>query len=156
MKKFLKKMIIPTIILAWATFYLLEVLQYPPKNYLFIKPIYFVLLAFYVLNAVLDYLECRKDKSEKTEKVPFKQAVNEFVHSDGMKIVEVFAAVIVAALLFNVLGFFIVVPIFLFGMLFIAGERKVWILIAVPIVVTGLLYLLFGVGLQIRLPFGIL
>ncbi len=158
MKNFLKKMIIPTIIMGWATVFLLEVLQYPPKNYILIRPVYFVMLAFYLVNAVLDFLGCRKDEKVHTPScdvtAPMKDRVVAFLKSDKIKIPSVFAFFLLAEVLLNILGFFIVLPLFLFAVLRIAGVTNWKILVILSIIVTVVLYLIFQVGLNVALPYG--
>lgn len=159
MKNFLKKMIIPTIIMGWATVFLLEVLQYPAKNYILIRPVYFVMLAFYLVNAVLDFLSCRKEEkvyipSGNNDTTTKERIVVVSMKSDKIKIPLVFAVFLLSALLLNILGFFIVLPLFLFTILRISGVTNWITLVLFSIIITIVLYLIFQVGLSIPLPHG--
>lgn len=158
MKNFLKKMIIPTIIMGWATVFLLEVLQYPAKNYIIIRPVYFVMLAFYLANAVLDFLSCRKEEKvhipSGNNDTTTKERIVASMKSDKIKIPLVFAVFLLSALLLNILGFFIVLPLFLFTVLRISGVTNWITLMLFSIILTVVLYLIFQVGLSIALPHG--
>ena len=61
MKKFLTKMIIPTVILAWAIAYYVEVSKYKPINSVLIRPVFYVMAFLYVVKAVTDFTACRKE-----------------------------------------------------------------------------------------------
>lgn len=159
MKNFLKKMILPTIIMGWATVFLLEVLQYPPKNYIIIRPVYFVMLAFFLVNAVLDFMSCRKDEKEHSNSnvdasIPTKDRIVAFVKSDRIKVPSIFVIFLLAAVLLNILGFFIVLPVFIFSILRIAGVTSWKTLVILSVIVTVVLYLIFQVGLNVTLPYG--
>jgi len=165
MKKFLSKMIIPTIILGWATYYIISVLKFKPLNLVLIRPVYFVMLGLYIINGVIDYFACRKEEkmknvaantAESKEKRSFVEVVKELAAAKQSKIVYIFIMILLYALLLKPVGFIIVNLLFLFGVLFVMGERKVWKLIAIPIVVTAAMYMVFVVGLKILLPAGIL
>lgn len=159
MKSFIKRMVIPTIIMIWATVFFLEVIQYPPKNYILIRPVYYVMLIFYVVNGALDFFSCRKRqlKEEKTvEGIFFKQKIIDFCKSDGIKIPLVFISLFITTLLFDLLGFFIVIPVFMVTVILISGVRDWKILVIFPVILTVLSYLIFKVGLDVALPFGIL
>ena len=43
-------------------------------------------------------------------------------------------------------------PVFLALMLLLLGERRLWVCLAVPLLTTGLVFLLFGMGLHVDLP----
>ena len=43
-------------------------------------------------------------------------------------------------------------PVFLALMLLLLGERRPWVCLAVPLLMTGLVFLLFGMGLHVDLP----
>lgn len=166
MKKFISKMIIPTIILGWATYYIIEVSKFKPLNLVLIRPVYFIMLGLFIINSVIDFLACRKEEKAKEtsgeateqqkEKRSFWTVVKDLAAAKQSKIVYIFVAIMLYALLIKPLGFIIVNLLFLFGVLFIMGERKVWKLIVIPIVVTAAMYLIFVVGLKILLPAGIL
>jgi len=159
MTKFLKKMIIPTLIMVWATIFLLEVLQYPPKNYILIKPLYFVMLAFYVINGILDFFACKKDgafaKDPDKVAISMKEYTQRFLKSENARIALVFASLFIASILFNILGFFIVVPLLALSILLIAGIRSWKPMVIVPLTLVVVLFLIFKVGLNVRIPYGI-
>lgn len=160
MKKYLTKMIIPTVILAWAIAYFIEVSKYKPLNAVLIRPVFLVMAVLYVINAVTDFIACRREAA--AEGVPAReeksllQAVKGFLTSPGSKIVYLFVLIMLYALLLKSVGFIIVNALFLFAVLLVMGERKVWKLVLIPIVVTALMHLIFVTGLKILLPAGIL
>ena len=61
---------------------------------------------------------------------------------------------LVYAYLLQAVGFYILTPIFIFAILFIAGERRPKMLIGVTVVLYLLLLLLFARWLFLNLPIG--
>ena len=47
----LKKLALPTLIIAWAASYYIEVMGYSVKNHRMIQPIFWVMVALYLINA---------------------------------------------------------------------------------------------------------
>ena len=163
MKKFLQKMIIPTAIMIWATWYFFSVSKMKKLDSVLIRPIYFILAALFVVNAISDYIEAKKETEaekksapENEEKKTFKEILKCFVQSSAFRIVLIFVLIMLYALLLKKVGFIIVNTLFVLGVLLIMGERKVWKLIVIPIVVTAAMYAIFVLGLKILLPKGIL
>lgn len=63
-------------------------------------------------------------------------------------------AVVGLAALWNPLGFLIAMPLFLVAALWIMGERKVWSVIMIALLFTGIVYLIFAQVLGVRIPVG--
>jgi len=63
-------------------------------------------------------------------------------------------AVLGLAALWNPLGFLIAMPLFLVTALWIMGERKVWSVIMIALLFTGIVYLIFAHVLGVRIPVG--
>jgi len=63
-------------------------------------------------------------------------------------------AVLGLAALWNPLGFLIAMPLFLVSALWIMGERKVWSMIMIALLFTGIVYLIFAQVLGVRIPVG--
>lgn len=163
MKKFLQKMIIPTVIMIWATWYYITVSGFKPLDSVLIRPIYIILAILYVINGITDYFECKKqaeaeDAQEKASasKMTVADSIKSFFKSPSSKIVLIFVQILLYSLLLKKIGFVIVNTVFLFGVLYAMGERKIWKLIVIPVVVTAAMYAVFVVGLKILLPKGIL
>lgn len=168
MKKYLQKMIIPTAIMIWATWYFISVSKMKAMDSVLIRPIYIILAVLFVINSVTDFIQFRKQsKAEKDipaeepveeskEESTVRNHVKKFLDSSAGKIILIFLQILLYALLMKKIGFLIVNTLFIFGVLLVMGERKVWKLIVIPIVVTVAMYAIFVLGLKVLLPKGIL
>lgn len=75
----------------------------------------------------------------------------------GWRLVGVMlAALAVALLLLETLGFFVVATVFMAAVIFSLGVRSWRMLVTVPLVAAGGLYLVFAVWLRVPLPQGLL
>lgn len=90
----------------------------------------------------------KKDKS----KAPTISPLNK----DMQKCLLGLAAIVVYALLWNVLGFLIATPLALFAMMFILGQRNYRTMVIVSICATIVIFCAFKFLLQIEMPMGFL
>ena len=159
MSKFWKEMILPTVLLILATLYYAQVTQLGnPKNYIMIRPVYFGLVLLYVINAVMDYLDCRKELAAGTgaAKEAAEKQHTEFLDQPLVRIVLLFAAMALFALLLSTLGFLISGFLLIAAIMGIMRVKGWWQYLVFPLLAVAALYLIFKVALGIPLPAGIL
>ena len=108
---------------------------------------------------MLDYISFKRSGSEEhvvdEQQGSLREKAQLAVKSENFKIFLVFFALLAAGLLLNSIGFFIILPLFLLSILFIAGIKNWKPLVIIPIALTIVLYLIFEIGLGVALPYGI-
>ncbi|MBR5382964.1 MAG: tripartite tricarboxylate transporter TctB family protein [Clostridia bacterium] len=161
LKAYLKKMILPTVVMVWAFTYYLECLNYKLKSRRMIVIVFFMMLGLYVINGITDFFEVRKEiknkKAEATEteeKAEKKSLVERFKKSSVLRMVAIFAILILYVLVLDTAGFIITTLVCSELVLLVMGERKWYVLVFMPIVLVAVLYLIFRFGLKVPLPKG--
>lgn len=159
MIKFIKKMFIPSLILLWATYYFLEVKKLPEKNAILIQPVFILLVVFYFVNLFIDYKETKAEAAMQAEQVTDSEQQMQTktpAEKKNYRLVAVFALLLMSVVLIEPLGFLITIPLLVASILWIMDVRR-WIpLIIMPLVLTAIVYFVFGVFLNVPLPPGIL
>lgn len=154
MKEFLlKKMALPTIVLAWAATYYVEVMGYSAKNHRLIQPVFWVMVLLYVINGITDYREWKKEQAQEGEKP---SALKNLDREKAVRVVSVVAVMAIYVAVLGLLGFVISTLLFAGVVLFIMGERKWYKLVGIPLVLALFLYVVFRLALSIPLPTGFL
>lgn len=159
-KAYLKKMVLSTVVMAWSTMYYIECLGYSLKSRRLIQMVYFMMLGLYIINGITDYIETKKEWSKKADSKD--SAKSEKTSSDILamlkenKAVLLFATLILYVLGLDFLGFIITTFICCVIILLVMGERRIPMLIGMPIGLVVILFLIFKVGLNVPLPTGIL
>lgn len=167
MKEFWKKIIIPTIIMIWATTYYAEVSSLPARNGLLIKPVYWALLVVYIINIVADYIECRQKTrasgaAGNVARVTWKRpdlkeigpVLKRIYDSTGGRVALAFAAMIVYVAVIKKVGFCISTFVLLAALLFLMDLRGWKSLLLFPLIAVVILYVVFKIFLRIYLPAG--
>lgn len=156
--RYLKKMVLPTIVMIWATTYYFECQGYSLKSRRLVSIAFFIMLGLYVINGITDYLEVRREyEAQKAEKT----AVTAFVdwtairQSPTMRTVALFAILAVYVLVLDILGFILTTFLCSMGILFIMDERRILRLTIIPVLLVIALYVSFKIGLRIPLPVGV-
>ena len=139
---FLKAMILPTVILAWSAYYIFSIKDTTFKDLILIRPVFFIMVVLYIINAASDYREV-SDSGEKRSPIPRKMIL--FV-----------LGVIVYPILVPFIGFILCTPIFMFYSLMILDVKNKVRLIGLPVIFTVALYVIFKIGFSVPLPTGFL
>lgn len=137
---------IPFVLLFMAGLYFLEVRGGKEQDLMLIKPVFYLMVVLFLINAVTDMRAILKDKG--------KAAAAE---ADPLRKILPFAGLavlLVAALPY--LGFLISSAIFMLLVLFLFKVDSKAILALMPIVVSVSLYLLFEYVFGVELPVGFL
>ena len=159
-KAYLKKMVLPTVVMAWSTIYFIECLGYSLKSRRLVQMVYFMMLGLYVINGITDYIATKKEWAEKGDAKDNakaeKTSTNLIVMLKENKTIVLFATLLLYVLALDFIGFIITTLIFTAFVLYVMGERRIPLLVGMPIGLVVLLYLIFKVGLNVPLPTGIL
>ena len=156
--QYMKKMALPTIVMAWATAYFVECQGYGLKSRRLVSIVFFIMLALYVINGITDFLEERRAyNAQETarEKAPVIDwaAIRQ---GPAMRTISLFVILGVYVLVLEPLGFILTTFACSLGILLVMDERKPARLILIPIILVIALYVSFKIGLRIPLPVGIL
>jgi hypothetical protein len=138
---------IPFVLLVVAAFYFLEVSRGRAQDMLLIKPVFYLMVLLFCINAATDLRDILKQK-EKT---------GEQGGDASFKAILPFAALailFVAALPYA--GFLIASLVFLFAALFLFKVENKAVLYLMPVCVSIGLYLLFERVFSVELPVGFL
>lgn len=160
LKAFSKKMVLPTLVMIWATTYFLECQNYKLKSRRLVSIVFFMMLGLYVINALTDYFEVRKAWRKQPacdRPASPKGNLKEFLLSSGIgRMVAIFAVLILYVLCLDRAGFILTTLICSCLIMLVMGERKWYILVFMPIALVVLLYVIFNFGLRVPLPKGFL
>lgn len=165
LKAYLKKIILPTLVMVWAFTYYLECLNYKLKSRRMVMIVFFMMLGLYVINGLTDFFETRKEwrkqqaenqskGAQEEKKQPF--SLQRMLSSGTGRMVAIFAVLIAYVLLLEPVGFILTTLACALLVMLIMGERKWFMLVLIPIALSAALYLIFRFGLNIPLPKGIL
>lgn len=159
--KLIKKLITPTIMMLWALYYFVEIQGKQASAGLFIRPVFWVMLALYVLILWMDVRDWKEQRTQgktdlsEEEKQALEARAKE-KRADLYRTAICIAGALAYVILFPVLGFFISTTLFLFIMFcWLKAPNKIAALILAATVAAGM-YLLFKVGLKVPLPTGFL
>lgn len=160
MESLIKKLAIPGVILVWAAVYFSEVITYSERNQYLIKPVFFVMLALFVVNTFADYWQWRgqrltfKPHAEGGKHQQKKTSQEEKRGYARIGTVLVLMSLYVAAL--PHLGFAISTVLLVLALLKFMRVNKLLPLCLVPSLLALFLYLVFKTFLGIPLPTGFL
>lgn len=160
--KLIKKLITPTLIMIWALYYFVEIQGKQASAGLFIRPVFWVMLALYILILWMDIRDWREQRrtreetevSEEERQAAETKAAAE--RADLRRTVVCVAGAVAYVVLMPFLGFLISTAAFLFVMFcWLKAPNKVAALFLAAAVAAGM-YLLFKIGLKVPLPTGFL
>ncbi len=158
-KAYLKKMILPTVVMAWSTIYYIECLGYSLKSRRLVEMVFFMMLGLYVINGITDYVSMKKEWAKKAaaeDIVKAEKTTQSFLEMvKANKTIVLFATLILYVLVLDFLGFILTTLLCSVIVLLIMGERRIPMLIGMPIFLVATLFLIFNVGLNVPLPTGI-
>lgn len=154
MLSLVQRIIMPTLAMIWATMYFFEVMQLSDKNHYLINPVFYVMAILYIVNTINDVKKWNKERSiDEKKKVVTKSKTN---NKDVILIGMVVIISVVYLMIMPKLGFVISTYLFLLAQLIVLKSDNKIMILALPIVLTGILYYAFTQLLGIPLPVGIL
>lgn len=130
----------------WSTTYLLEVYKLPKEDERITVQILFAIFVFFFVIELISQIK-KLRKSTDLDKIG--QTMKDWLKSKPFVLLASFAALVILA---KPLGFFTSCFIFMVGMIYYLGGRKIWEFLVIPATVAGLTYFLFDVILAVPFP----
>jgi len=162
--KLIKKLLTPTIMMGWALYYFLEIQGKKFSAGLFIRPVFWIMLALYLVILWMDIRDWREEKhnqaaaisqADEDEKLSM-QAKAAAGKADLQRTIVCVSSAVAYVFLLPFLGFLISTIVFLFGLFcWLKAPNKPAAFILAAVVAVGM-YALFKIGLKVPLPTGFL
>lgn len=142
--------IVPLLLLTYSTYYYIEVrsLPNPDTALLLIEPMFFILMISVILYIGLQWL--KKEGSEGKNKQDTKRS-----HNQLSKTIYFCVSTVLYVFLLDVFGFVFMTFLYCLFLMFALGVKSFKILLPIPILLTGILYLSLEIWLNIPLPKGL-
>lgn len=155
---FAHRIIVATGILLFALLYLYEIGSLKnPQDKLLVNPVIWIII---ILYPIILWQEWRQFKGKQSEEVQSEETKEDEDSETSARLTKKIFFFMLSTfgylILMNYLGFFIMTILFMPLLMWILGTKSKWILIILPIVTTGILYILFDPILGIPLPQGML
>lgn len=163
MSALIKRLALPAMVLIWSASYFIEVSGYSKKNQYLIKPVFIAMVLLFIVNTITDVREWKKEQREKMEL--YQEAAGRSPDMTGPTAEEkqtllrsffVVLSMAVYIVVMPYLGFVISTIVLVVFLLALMQVRKPIPMILLPVLLTGVLYAAFKIGLHIPLPAGFL
>lgn len=163
MSALIKRLALPAMVLIWSASYFIEVSGYSKKNQYLIKPVFIVMVLLFIVNTITDVREWKKEQREKKEL--YQETAGRSPDMTGPTAEEkqtllrsffVVLSMAVYIVVMPYLGFVISTIVLVVFLLALMQVRKPIPMILLPVLLTGVLYAAFKIGLHIPLPAGFL
>lgn len=163
MSALIKRLALPAMVLIWSASYFIEVSGYSKKNQYLIKPVFIVMVLLFIVNTITDVREWKKEQREKKEL--YQETAGRSPDMTGPTAEEkqtllrsffVVLSMAVYIVVMPYLGFVISTIVLVVFLLALMQVRKPIPMILLPVLLTGVLYAAFKMGLHIPLPAGFL
>ncbi|MDL2209672.1 tripartite tricarboxylate transporter TctB family protein [Desulfovibrio sp. OttesenSCG-928-O18] len=139
---------IPFVLLLLAVAYFCEVRTGKEQDLMLIKPVFYLMVVLFIINAATDMRAILRERSEGGEQEKENASLKKILSFAGL------AILLVAALPFA--GFLLSSTLFMFLVLFMFKVEKKAVLFLMPVGVSVTLYLLFAHVFAVELPVGVL
>lgn len=158
MKKHAVNLFVPTLILVWALAYWLDILDVSAHDKLLITPVSILIFVLYCYFAFVEFSSYRKERAIalQTEGETTGEYENTFWIKLPRREIAIIFMLAIYLLVVQYLGFGATSFLFMFGMLYLLGVRRLGIMFGFSIISTAVLYFAFKVVLMVPLPGGIL
>lgn len=153
LKYVVKNYLFGVLSMVFALLYWLNARTLPAKSLTFSIPVLLCLIPLFVWNIVKSVMDFRKTVAD--EEIPEKEKWNCSMHITKPKLIVTLATV-AFVLLMPVGGFLLCTALYLGGLAWYLGIRKPLNLILFVAIYTAVIYAIFGMWLNVRLPAGIL
>ncbi|WP_158736926.1 tripartite tricarboxylate transporter TctB family protein [Alteribacillus sp. YIM 98480] len=151
------RLFLPALIFIFITIYFLEVQGLDdPRDRMLITPIYWVMAAFFPIILFQEWKNWKAAKPDKKEKEEEETESYEVDAPLSKKALSFMVSIFLYLFLIEHIGFVLITIIFLPTLMWLLGTKDWKLLVFLPIIVTGALYVLFVIWLEIPLPTGIL
>ncbi|MGM8215047.1 tripartite tricarboxylate transporter TctB family protein [Bacillaceae bacterium W0354] len=157
--RLINRLIAPSTIFLFVLIYYFEVSDLSDGNLLLIRPIFWVMVVLYPAVLLIeikkwkntDFSQLEKTSDDDETEFDENYEINSKVTP---KLLIYITSIALYLILLPYLGFILVSLIFLPSLLFVFGTKDIKLLIAIPVIVTLVIYLLFDTWLGIPLPKG--
>jgi cell division protein FtsW (lipid II flippase) len=139
---------IPFVLLVMALAYFLEVRGQREQDLLLIKPVFYLLVVLFFINAATDLRDILRERNKEAVQVKEKESLKKILSFTALSVL------LVAALPY--VGFLISATLFVFFSLLMSKVENKPILFAMPIGVSLALYAAFVYAFGVELPIGFL
>ena len=139
---------IPFILLVMAFAYFLEVRGQRDQDLMLIKPVFYLLVVLFIINAITDLLDILRKKDSEEAGVKEKESLKKILSFAAITVA------LVAALPYA--GFLISATLFIFVALLMSKVENKLILYAMPLCTPLVLYVIFEYAFGVELPVGLL
>jgi hypothetical protein len=137
---------IPFVLLVTALAYFLEVRGQREQDLLLIKPVFYLLVVLFFINAATDLRDILRERNKEAVQVKEKESLKKILSFTALSVL------LVAALPYA--GFLISATLFVFFSLLMSKVENKPILFAMPICVSLALYAAFVYAFGVELPIG--
>lgn len=157
-RAYAKKMVLPTILMIWATTYYIECQSYNLKSRRLVTWVFFIMLALFIINGITDFLQVRRNWIRKSaeEKRSISPDWKALAGGPAKRTASIFGTLILYVLLLEPIGFVLTTFVGSAVILFEMEERNWLRLLIISALLTAMLYVAFKTGLRIPLPGGLL
>jgi cell division protein FtsW (lipid II flippase) len=137
---------IPFLLLVMALAYFLEVRGQRDQDLMLIKPVFYLLVVLFIINAITDLRDILRKKNNEAVQTGEKESLKKILS---------FAALTVALIVaLPYMGFLVSAMLFIFAALLMSRVENKLILYAMPICVPLVLYVIFEYAFGVELPIG--
>ncbi len=142
---YIRKLAVPTLILAWATHYFAEVCRKPAEAQVLIRPAYYLLLALYLLICYTEYKAFRGEASSR-------ESIGKKLRDERALFCIALSGLYVAVVPY--IGFLTATTIFLTLAFCRLGARRKVVAVVAALSFTLAAFWLFGSVFSVPLPMG--
>lgn len=151
----IQKIMVPTVVMIWASLYFFEVIKLSERNQYLIRPVFYIMLMLFVINTFTDYFDWKNAKmTEKEGEVKTFGIFKDLDYLKTLALVVLLSAGYIAVM--TTLGFVLSTAIYLFLQLVVLKSKNKIVIIGLPIALTIIVFLIFRQILGVPLPRGIL
>ncbi len=153
----LKKIYVPTAVLAWAIYYMIDVADAGAKAIALIKPVFIFLVVLYLAIVIREYRALKAALPAEDSPPPAATAEQKKLGRENwLRVGVCFLATVVYLAVINHIGFIVSTVIYLFGLFwYLKAKNRVAILVA-AVALAVAMYMVFDYFLGVPLPKGFL
>lgn len=144
-------MVFPIVVLAFCAVYYMDTRDLPRQSLVYANPVLYATAALAL--GVLVVFAVRVEPDNEDDSPEASTAMAGFVSEDNQNVERVLHLCVLTGgyLLALPLSFVVSTLLFLFAALYVLGERTGWVLVAYPVVITVVVYVVFVLWLNVPL-----
>jgi hypothetical protein len=151
----IQKIMVPSLVMIWASFYFFEVIKLSERNQYLIRPVFYIMLVLFIINTFTDYFDWKNAKmTQKEGKVEASGIFKDLDYLKTLALVVLLSAGYIATM--RTLGFVLSTAIYLLLQVIVLKSKNKLVIVGLPIALTIIVFLIFRQILGVPLPRGIL